>query len=1118
MPKILDMSNNRKLISFKASGCGIEEIYYLYYSSNLKILDVSNNHLVSLSLSRLYSLKSFNAEGNTRNIGTIYNGEYGIVEQLDLSESLILEVKGATLNREAGKLINIEGTTVTYVYDTQNKYVPEAQSVEFTLIFDRNMTVNYEVCTKKGADGVYCETWEEVLAAMNDKTKDYYVYLHNDVEVDKFAFPSSAKAKSVTLLSKTEGDVKTITMKAASVSLPIDVSLENICIESTAENGFSISANKNLRLNEFGSASLTFIKGGSKSALVYTGSEDKTITTDYRIEGFGSVELNGKVLFNNTVKANNLVLNDASTVYTGAYSVSVKTITAKNDTAIRYNTADFIPVTVNGTVNADAPITLGFSDALSDLKFSENRTVLVSKSAELSVLQLDEGSVLGDSETGYVLGRVGANVMVLKGVFALSYNAGGTDYANTFAKWTDVLNQIAYQAKLDKATAQTTTYTIEVLTDTNIAGALTMPKAGTFKSLMIKGKTGSDIKTLTFIGTTISVTGTTTIDNLILNSVKKNTDKSVDFNFSAGKNSLYLRSVSGKIKDVKASGDVWLNNVTINGNVSANDLFALGTAESATISKTSVTIGKNLNVKGTLTFSGDGSVTVKGGFFAGGLASTSSEDKLSLVLYQNAKKPAVIGKVGFASYSRPIRFALVDSAGNPVSLTDNMVIASISCAYTDMLIPCSENLNGTDYYIMKEKNKLVAKPKKDTNGNAIEYLEVNLNDKTAYYLSLDSAIKDINAVGKKTDDVVFFIRQEMFSNPIAKLPLPKAGKYQTLTYKTADEEPVTIQIKGDLALTGNLTISSDITVNKVVEIKLIKRYNTVPISINVGSYEFHAGKLSFDTTKSVSQLKNVSGKGICSIEGDISVSGKVTVKTFGIENTVTLLNSASWASNIITDSDVATLKYSPLNVKNVKLGTVSNVREGYYAKIYIQIDGLQPGDKIATLTGDYIMDSVMIDDTYKYRAVRSKNALVVAEYDKSVELYCENDYSRVYDSYESAITDITRLKNATGVYRIHMPVGNYEWAKLLLPAKGKYSLLEIGARDAAVISVKCDVTLTGDLAIGQNTTLRKVNADGSVAEVFNFISPKDKQGKPVYSVQVIGYGKIINGKLNGENI
>ena len=358
----------------------------------------------------------------------------------------------------------------------------------------------------------------------------------------------------------------------------------------------------------------------------------------------------------------------------------------------------------------------------------------------------------------------------------------------------------------------------------------------------------------------------------------------------------------------------------------------------------------------------------------------------------------------------------------------------------------------------------------------------------------------------------------MFSNPIAKLPLPKAGKYQTLTYKTADEEPVTIQIKGDLALTGNLTISSDITVNKVVEIKLIKRYNTVPISINVGSYEFHAGKLSFDTTKSVSQLKNVSGKGICSIEGDISVSGKVTVKTFGIENTVTLLNSASWASNIITDSDVATLKYSPLNVKNVKLGTVSNVREGYYAKIYIQIDGLQPGDKIATLTGDYIMDSVMIDDTYKYRAVRSKNALVVAEYDKSVELYCENDYSRVYDSYESVVADITRLKDAKAEYRLHVYQDKYEWNNILLPAKGKYETIIISSSTTTVIEVKSDIKLTGNFAIGQNTTLRKVNADGSVADVLNFISPKNKQGKPVYTVTTDNSGKIVNGRLNGEPI
>ena len=1111
MPESLYLVPN--VVSFKASGCGLK-----WFSSRydyIETLDVSNNNLVKINMEYLTSLKDFKADGNTRNIGTIYNGEFSL-HDIEVGRIYVLEVKGATLDMESGKFTNIEGSTVTYVYDTQNTTLEEAATVEFTLIIDRNMTVNYEVCTQKDKEGVYCETWEEVLAQMNNKNQDYYVYLYNDVKEDKLTFPSASKAKSITLLSKNEGEVKTITTDSTQVSIPIDASLENICMESTASTGLTISANKHLSLNEFSSKSLTLVKGSTATALEYKGSEDKIITADYSIVGVGSIELDGSIAFNNLVKANNLILKDASVVYAGADSVILTNITAKTQTAIRYNTKDFVPVTVNGKVTADELITIGVSDAVSDLKFSDNQTVLTAKSAELSMFKLDEGSLQNDSETGYTLGRVGTNIVVMKGVFVLSYSAGGTDYVTTFAKWSDVLNRIAYNAKLDKTTAKATSYKVEVLTDTNIGGALTMPKAGTFNSLWIKSKDNTKAKTLTFTGTTVTVTGTTTIDNLILNSVQKNKDKSVDFNFSAGKNTLSLSSVSGRIKDVKSSENVWLSDITINGNVSANEVIVLGTG-TATISKTSVTINKNLTVKKTLTFSEEGSLTVKGAFSAGGLASKVSEDKLALVLYQNIKKPAVIGKLGFNNDWNRIKFALLDSEGNPVQLSDNTVIASISGPYANMLIPCDDNIGEFDCCIIKEKNKLVAKPKKDADGNAIKYFEVTINGKPAFYTSVDSAIKDINAVGKKTDKIEFIVTQEQFPNVIAKLPLPKAGKYETLTYTSEGGQPVTIQVKGDLALTGNLTIDSSVTINKMLEIKILKMTKITPISINVGKYEFHASRLSYDTTKSASQLKNVSGKGICSIEGDMIISGKVSVKTFDITGTVSLLNSASFASNIRATGDSPTLTYSLSNAKNVKLGNVTHVIENHITVLYVKIDGVKSGDKIATLTDDYIMDSVNIDYGNGLCAVRSKNSLVAIEHDKVVALHCLYDITRSYDSYESAVADITRLKNKTGDYYVTLPQGTYQWKKLALPAKGTYHSFEIEAYATSMIEVKSDITLTGNLSIGQNTTLRKVNPDGSVADVLNFFSPKDKKGQPVYTVTA-SLGKIINGRLNGKEI
>ena len=204
----------------------------------------------------------------------------------------------------------------------------------------------------------------------------------------------------------------------------------------------------------------------------------------------------------------------------------------------------------------------------------------------------------------------------------------------------------------------------------------------------------------------------------------------------------------------------------------------------------------------------------------------------------------------------------------------------------------------------------------------------------------------------------------------------------------------------------------------------------------------------------------------------------------------------------------------------MKLGNITNIIENRYPKLYVKIPGLQSGDKIATLTDDYFYVHIIVDDGTEWVAVRSdNNALVVVECDKRIEVNELNSGKvRVYDSYESVVADITRLKDAKAEYRLHVYQDKYEWNNILLPAKGKYETIIISSSTTTVIEVKSDIKLTGNFAIGQNTTLRKVNADGSVAEVFNFISRKDKQGKPVYSVQVIGYGKIINGKLNGENI
>ncbi|MGN0608457.1 MAG: hypothetical protein ACI4J6_04585, partial [Oscillospiraceae bacterium] len=302
-----------------------------------------------------------------------------------------------------------------------------------------------------------------------------------------------------------------------------------------------------------------------------------------------------------------------------------------------------------------------------------------------------------------------------------------------------------------------------------------------------------------------------------------------------------------------------------------------------------------------------------------------------------------------------------------------------------------------------------------------------------------------------------------------------------------------------------------------------KNGKVVEMSVNVGNYEFVCSqgcKLSYDETKSVSQLKNVSGKGKFTIFGDTTVSGKVNVGTIGWSNVLTLGEKAGFAGNVQTYRGVNSyLEYPLTAAKNVKLGTIIQNESTMPGLLNVKIDGVKAGDQIAALTDDYIAGTVVINED-AFTAVRSGTKLLAVANDSAV-IVSDGTNARAYDTYENAIADITRLANADGEYIILLPEGKYEWAKLALPAKGKYKSITLvsSGEDGTEISVKSDVTLTGNLVIGSGVTLQKVKTfGGDPVSPFKFTSAKNKDGSPVYTVTVRDGGKIVNGTLNGKEI
>ncbi|MCI5904030.1 MAG: hypothetical protein MRZ61_02695 [Oscillospiraceae bacterium] len=1362
---------------FVVSGAGVTVTSVEYAEPAVYTLPYESETGVDLSK---YSMKFEAAsveEGGTITIGfkekvsslTIKNSLGETIESFDSNTasdtlSIVLNQNQAEDISDSGfAIVGTKGVVVSVKYEAPQEPKPE---------------VKYTV--SDGEDGVNCKTWTEVLAAIKDKTKDYTITLLSDVTEGKITFPAATKAKSVTV----DGGCHTFTIDNTALTLPTDVKFYNITLESSDKTkGLTITANKNFVDGCIISKTLKTVKGSSKSVLTFD-FESKDIT--YSISGFGTVVGTLAVGFNldgetaTTLEAATLEFYgyDGEVIIVGncnARFTNVKVIDSNKSCRIRYADAeDFTPVTITGTVTTEKPIIISASNN----KFKNGDTVLISKTADLSKFVIDENS-LPDDGIEYTLAKVGSEVKVMKTVFSVYF---GDEPNVTFAQWSDVLNYIADNAKNGRKDLE---YVVELLADVNIGGALTMPKAGTYDYLYIDG--GG--KTLTFTGTTVSITEGTTFGNIILKSVKKNSTETVDFSFNTGKNGLVLQGVTGKIKDIKSTGEVTLGGTTINGNVSANDLYIWGGTEPTrpgikaapnafepqAIDKTSVTVNGNLTVKNMLCL--EGSLTVKGAFSAAGVASDAGEDEIALVLTQNTKKPASIGKLGFDSESDHIKFALVDpTTGKTVQIVEDTVIASISGPYADQLVPCDENLaEDESYYIVKENGKLVAKST-DTS-----FVEIKVNGNVARYASLDDAIKDINATGSKDDKVEFKITQAMFSEPIAKLPLPNAGKYDWLTY-TADE-PVTINVTSDLALTGNLTVDTGITINKVTVNKTTKETTVVPISVNVGKYAMLAsslsvktveestvsqianisgtdtfntagdvvvtgkvnvgafaffgntvtlegtkssftasvfvspfggtlvydkanaknvkfgdisgdealtvkidgvkagdaiasitgdytaemieidgsdddsdlvvarsdknlvavsessvikvdeykngepyatrvydtlenamkdinrlnnkdavylvsvtnangktysklplpsankynsiqfngsgsvitinvtsditltgdcyidgnvtinkvdkngkvvemsvntgnydlrciGKFSYDKENSVNQLKNVSGKGYVWFNGNVKISGKVNVGTIGWDGTMTLDAKAGFAAKVHTLFNKTILKYPVAVGKNVKLGTIIDGYVGGPGTLYVQIDGVKAGDQIAALTGDYFSGTVVINGGSEFTAVRSGTKLLAVANGTEVTV-SDGTKTRAYDTYENAIADITRLANADGVYTICLPAGKYEWAKLALPAKGKYKSVTLVSSDEgdAEISVKSDVTLSGNLVIGFGVTLQKVKTfGGDPVSPFKFTSAKNKDGSPVYTVTVYADGKIVNGTLNGKEI
>lgn len=484
---------------------------------------------------------------------------------------------------------------------------------------------------------------------MNDSSANYTLTLNEDVSAKKLALP--AKAASLTINSV--GEAKTLNLiNISTVSAKTPLVLKNVAVESTKP--FSISAPKGLEIDSFSSESISAIKGSARFALSLGANE--LSYTDARtgaklspaVSGFGTVELNAPFTVGKTFTGSALILDERAelTVPSVKTNVSFKSVKGENGSKIRLN-ENFTPLRFTGTA-ADA--VTGKILLVSDITIDENTVIFASKNIGDNVFDVN-----GIAPAG----TVDYTLAVIKGktyLRPISLEVG----ENRYALWTDAV------AAIEMKNNSTASYTIKLLSDHNIGGAMKLPKLGTYDRIEIT----SENCTLTFTGSSVSLTGNTDITNTTLTSKT-----------TAGMLSKYTISARAYELTVKDC-DLGLGSVNGTGNVTLN-----GTALAA------VKAGK-LNVEGENRFTGTISA-----------AELNSAAGASLKIPYLKNGSVAVTKTGISDDSAIITLTVTDADGNAVSMNEKDVIAStFRGIYNDRFV--LDAANGS-FDIVQVKTKLV---------------------------------------------------------------------------------------------------------------------------------------------------------------------------------------------------------------------------------------------------------------------------------------------------------------------------------------------------------------------------------------------------------------------------
>ncbi len=286
---------------------------------------------------------------------------------------------------------------------------------------------------------------------------------------------------------KASGD-KAITITAAG-----DLTLDKVKLQAKSTTISASKSNLYLDTVDTAKAGAVTLKGGKNSTATITGNSAATT-----VSGFGKLIVDKGSTFTVTKGLNvtDLVINAGGTlVVKKGVKFNVKNISGEGTITLE---TGFNPLSITGSANGH--IILKCSKAVepgTQLFASNLSTANLSSVFDLTGITVSGGEYFLSGKSGKViLNRV---CFLLNG-------------AEKFSDWSELMNAITKKNKPKN------TYTVTVLCDVNIGSSFKLPAKNKYNGLTI---TASSTRTVTFSGTSISLTGNLKLERVKIVSTKK---------------------------------------------------------------------------------------------------------------------------------------------------------------------------------------------------------------------------------------------------------------------------------------------------------------------------------------------------------------------------------------------------------------------------------------------------------------------------------------------------------------------------------------------------------------------------------------------------------------------